>query len=51
MDEDRRRADKFKDKRARKAAKRPFGNNQSGQSGRRGATEFAAPASEEAGEA
>ena len=52
MDEDRRRADKFKDKRARKAAKRPFGNGQSGQSGRRGgATEFAVPASDEAGEA
>jgi small subunit ribosomal protein S6 len=49
MDEDRRRADKFKDKRARKAAKRPFGNGQSGQSGRRAAPEF--PASEEATEA
>jgi len=45
MDEDRRRAEKFKDKRARKAAKRPFGNNQSG----RRASEF--PASEEAAEA
>lgn len=46
MDEDRRRADKFKDKRARKAAKRPFGNNQSG---RRAAPEF--PAADEAAEA
>ena len=45
MDEDRRRADKFRDKRARKAAKRPFGNNQPGRRG----SEF--PASEEAAEA
>jgi small subunit ribosomal protein S6 len=49
MDEDRRRADKFKDKRARKAAKRPFGN---GQSARRPASEFpAAAAADEASEA
>ena len=39
MDEDRQRAEKFKDKRARKAAKRPFGNAQSGQ---RAAAGFAA---------
>lgn len=51
MDEDRRRADKFKDKRARKAAKRPFGNNQSGHSGRRSAQEFPASTNEEAAEA
>ena len=46
MDEDRQRAEKFKDKRARKAAKRPFGG---GQSGRRPTPDFAP--SEEAGEA
>ena len=46
MDEDRRRADKFKDKRARKAEKRPFG---SGHSARRPAPE--APAAEDAAEA
>jgi small subunit ribosomal protein S6 len=40
MDEDRQRAEKFKDKRARKAAKRPFGN---GQSGRRPASSDFAP--------
>jgi small subunit ribosomal protein S6 len=39
MDEDRQRAEKFKDKRARKAAKRPFGN---AQSGHRAAADFAA---------
>jgi hypothetical protein len=38
LDEQRRRADKFKDKRARKAAKRPFG---AGQSGRQRPAEFA----------
>ena len=37
MDEQRRRADKFKDKRARKAAKRPFGG---GQSARQKSAEF-----------
>lgn len=47
LDEDRQRAEKFKDKRARKAAKRPFGG---GQSGRRQSSDFA-PANEEAGEA
>jgi small subunit ribosomal protein S6 len=46
MDEDRRRAEKFKNNRARKAAKRPGGN---GQSSRRSAPDFAA--SEEASEA
>ncbi|MDQ2856092.1 MAG: 30S ribosomal protein S6 [Acidobacteriota bacterium] len=46
LDEERQRADKFKDKRARKAAKRPFG---AGQSARRGTSDFA-PASDEASE-
>ena len=39
LDEERRRAEKFKDKRARKAAKRPFG---AGQSARRSTSDFAA---------
>lgn len=47
MDEDRRRAEKFKNNRARKAAKRPFGSGQTG--GRRATPDFAA--SEEASEA
>ena len=38
MDEDRRRADKFKDRRARKAAKRP---SSPGQTARRGTSDFA----------
>jgi small subunit ribosomal protein S6 len=46
LDEERQRAEKFKDKRARKAAKRPFG---AGQSARRGTSDFA-PASDEASE-
>jgi small subunit ribosomal protein S6 len=46
MDEERQRAEKFKDKRSRKAAKRPFG---AGQSARRGTSEFA-PANDEASE-
>ena len=46
MDEDRRRAEKFKNKRARKAEKRPFGN---GQSARRATPE--PPAADEAAEA
>jgi len=46
MDEDRQRAEKFKDKRARKAAKRPFG---AGQSARRPASDFVP--SDEANEA
>ena len=33
VDEDRRRAEKFKDKRARKAAKRPGGSNERGRTG------------------
>lgn len=45
MDEDRQRAEKFKDKRARKAAKRPFGN---GQSARRTAPEL--PATDDSAE-
>src|SRR5882724_4264285 len=45
MDEERRRAEKFKDKRTRKAAKRPFG---AGQSARRATSDFAA--GDEAGE-
>ena len=45
-DEQIRRAEKFKDKRARKAAKRPFGAGQSAQSGRRGTSDFA-PSSDE----
>ena len=49
-DEQIRRAEKFKDKRARKAAKRPFGAGQSAQSGRRGTSEFG-PASDEGSEA
>jgi small subunit ribosomal protein S6 len=44
LDEERQRAEKFKDKRARKAAKRPFG---AGQSARRGTSDFA-PAGDEA---
>jgi small subunit ribosomal protein S6 len=39
-DEQIQRAEKFKDKRARKAAKRPFGGAQSAQSGRRGSSDF-----------
>lgn len=46
LDEERQRAEKFKDKRARKAAKRPFG---AGQSARRGTSDFA-PANDEASE-
>ena len=46
MDEDRQRAEKFKNNRARKAAKRPFG---AGQSGRRPSSDFAA--NDEAGDA
>jgi small subunit ribosomal protein S6 len=39
-DEQIQRAEKFKDKRARKAAKRPFGAGQSASSGRRGPSDF-----------
>src|SRR5712671_3785890 len=45
LDLERRRADKFKDKRARKAAKRPFG---SGQSGRQRTAEFASDDNDDA---
>ncbi len=47
LDEERQRAEKFKDKRARKAAKRPFG---AGQSARRGTSDFAPAAADEASE-
>lgn len=47
LDEERQRAEKFKDKRARKAAKRPFG---AGQSARRGTSDFAPAVSDEASE-
>ncbi|MCU1265555.1 MAG: rpsF [Acidobacteria bacterium] len=47
MDEERQRAEKFKDKRARKAAKRPFGAGQS--AARRGTSDFA-PAVDDASE-
>jgi small subunit ribosomal protein S6 len=47
VDEDRRRADKLKDRRARKAAKRPAHHGHGGGPGRRGASmEFAEAASE-----
>ena len=46
LDEERQRADKFRDKRARKAAKRPFG---AGQSARRPTSDFA-PIGDEASE-
>jgi small subunit ribosomal protein S6 len=46
LDEERQRANKFKDKRARKAAKRPFG---AGQSARRPTSDFA-PVGDEASE-
>jgi small subunit ribosomal protein S6 len=48
VDEDRRRADKLKDRRARKAAKRPAPGQGGSQGGRRGSgMEFAADASSE----
>ena len=48
-DEQLQRAEKFKDKRARKAAKRPFGADQSAQSGRRSSSDF--PVADESSEA